>query len=294
MRFRIDALRVDSTVIGGVVNQSFSPGMQVAMAMVDGGISTNFVAVSREAPSMSITTHDIAAALAATGPTNARGAVNMWALRQADSGARDGGTVHTNFRLPTACVYPGALSCSDGEAGASLTLNVMGYGTANFVEEVREGQAAPTASPFNQVLYTLGPVVIGANTLVGVQSTNVDFGVTATPDYGDGRIGPKDVVIESRAPSATIVANTLEIAKVMGVLSTGVYGGPLCTTIAMYFRRRTCSGYSESSDNVLVQGTGIVTATSFEGNPMTAAILFTPRSVDGAAPFTINTAAALP
>jgi hypothetical protein len=298
MRFRIDALRVASTVIGGITSQSFDDGMESVAPLVDGDISPSFASVIRSAPTIQVGTHDIAAALAATGATNTRGQVDVWALEQADGGGRASGNVHTNYRFSTGCVYPGNLSVSDGEAGAILTLSIAGYANADYPYEVRVNQAAPTPPTLNQVLYSLGPVLVNNVPVVGVTSVNIDFGIAAVPDFGDGRIGAKDVIINARTPTVVISANRPNAAVIRNTVSS-VEQGPLCmdtNTVEIFLRRRTCSSYSASSVNVKFTMTaGVLMAQTTDGNPVGVTFMMNPaKTASQATPIAIDTAAALP
>ncbi len=121
-----------------------------------------------------------------------------------DDGGGDGSTIIS--MLANAKLIPQSVRCTKGQA-AEMVLRALFLA----VPTVGTTAKSPTTAT---VIHTLGPTTFNGSALAGIESQELDFGLTIWTDAGQsGSTTPTNVVITANAPVITITTTDLSIVK---------------------------------------------------------------------------------
>jgi len=223
----ISSVKHGTTVVNGIVNSSFSPGLVELLLNGSGKVETGFVGVVGAVPELSFTTTSIETALkpflTSSNPLNgvAIAASNFLFFYEkiANTGTRTAGATHVKATVAAGMIVP-------------VTLTVNHYGAATIGYRViclsADGTTAPIAFAATQALdgsiavadelWTLGSVAINGTTLDGVTSVSMSFGNNVEVTGGDGNPYPEFAAILNRRPSITVATTNLDDFVSWGLL----------------------------------------------------------------------------
>lgn len=295
-------LRVDSTYLGHVGEQSVDNGLEDLTQFASGSAIPNFTGQKLHAPEYQVDTLDIAAALGlmteeALAADLSAVNVDLFFREHKPHGIHEDvtdTTKHQIYRLEdSALLYWESLQARQEDDAARISMRVVPvYNGSNSIIQM-PAEAIPAAAA--QVApWTLGPIGINGTLLTGVTSLQWANNVQVEKRAADGEALPTFVTIRQVRPVITI--ETLDLRTVAGYAAEGV----AITDLQIFLRRRKPSlltyAVGDSQHIKLSAGNGTLKWKRASGGPATATLeihLHQPASGVGTALFAKATAQTL-
>lgn len=236
------ALTLNSTTIGGTTAQSFGLDPQVRGEPTSGALYPSIMTMVGQAPRGSLSTLNIAAALAVVTQFGyaANGAgVKLYAYKHAADGTRAGASAHKSWTIGAGLVVPRRLGVSHG-GDASLDLDIIARSTDGTTHPVVIGESVTMPSVTDAERFTLGPVTIGGVALDSVKSLELDFGLSVLVDAADGYLYPTFISVGQAAPRIVIRGVSPAWCKDSGAIAMLGQAATHVNT-KLYFRKRAAN-----------------------------------------------------
>lgn len=295
------AVKFDTNVLGGVVQQAVNTGSDVRGESADGATFARIMSLVSQTPGAAFTTLSIANALDLCGltgtPISGLGFF-LYGHQHAPGGTRKGAGAHKEFKIPNGIVIPRTLSV-DHLGDARISYEVMAtFDGSNLPVIPSESVTLPT-DPNDNERFTLGKTTIGGFLLQSMRSLEIDFGIDVQGEGGDSDLYPTFVSIRSIRPVLTIRGIDLDWFKTSGAIA--LQGLPATQANTTFFLRRRKDGGTFELDasalHIKFNGAGLVTVTTPQdaatGTPSEATITV-PLNFDGTnAPLVIATDVAI-
>lgn len=238
--FNPAGLRVDSTYLGHVGEQSVDNGLEDLTQWASGNAFPNFTGNKMHAPEYQVDTLDIAAALGLMTESDLAAdlsavAVDLFFREHKAQGIHEGvddTAKHQIYRLEdNSLLYWESLQARQEDDAARIALRVVPiYNGSNAIIQM-PAEAIP-ASAAQVAPWTLGPIWINGAQLSGVKSMAWANNVQVEKQAADGEAVPTYVTIKQVKPVITI--ETLDLRTVAGYAAEGV----AVTDLQIYLRRR--------------------------------------------------------
>ena len=288
------AVAFDSTLVGGITQQSIATGSDVRGEASSGEVYRRIVALYEQKIAPGFTTKAIAQALDACGPNGASiddmaAGFSLYAQKHQQGGGRAGAGTHRKFNFLAGIVAPRSLSCSHrGDAELSYE-SVVGYDGNNDPLVITDSVSVPAISADQR--FTLGDVTIGGVSLAQKVTLSIDFGVDMVGEGADSDIWDTIVSIREIASSITIDGIDIEWLKAANIPLTGKAAVHADTSIQL--RKRAVAGQFDAGSEITFTAAGlIVPDTAFEasGNDAGRVKMTMPCYYDGTNdPITVST-----
>jgi len=298
--YTLYAVDVDSVLIDGITDQSVDPGTGNLILGADGKPYPTYAVGANVAPTIAFSTTAVATALAKVGTAGlalaAADAVTCYFQMLANGGLRAGASLHLKVLVSDGIIIPMTLAAA-GDAPASIDYQVVAtYDGTNAPLIVTPNQSLAGAPTVGE-LFFLGPVKINGTQVTGVQSIEVDFGISLVVRGSDGLLYPSFVAIAAIAPTIRITTTDVEALSTFGIDGTG----QSATASEVYFRAGVDGGTraanatsvhlkiatTASKGRISVQGVG--------GGEAAAVIIIQPTSSDGDThPLTVTASTTIP
>lgn len=237
------ALTLNSTTIGGTTAQTVGLEPQVRGEPSGGAVFTSIMSMIGQAPRATLSTLNIAAALAVVTQTGyaATGAgVKLYAYKHAADGTRAGASSHKSWTIAKGLVVPRRLSVQQG-GEAALDLEIVARSDDGTTHPVAIGESVSVPAFTDVERFTLGPVTIGGVALDSVKSIEVDFGLSLNVDTADGYLYPMFISVGRATPRITIRGVSPQWCKDSGAIAMLGQAATHANT-KLYFRKRAANG----------------------------------------------------
>lgn len=271
-------LRIDSTYLGHVGEQSVDNGLEDLTIFPSGDAMPNFVGNKMHAPEYQVDTQDLAAALAlltdnslALDATSVN--VDLFFREAKAQGLNESVSdtdKHQIYRLEDdALIYWESLQWSQDDDAARLSLRCIPISNGTNAIIAMPAEALPSAS--SQVApWTGGPVWINGAQIDSVRSVQWANNVQVDKLAADGESGPTFIAIKQVRPVITIETHDL---RTIAALSAE---GDCVTDLVLYLRRRRpCKlnyGDTDAQHIKITAGTGALKWKRSSGNPASASV----------------------
>lgn len=219
--FNVFAVQKAAAVIGGITRSSLPLNNTVGADITSGEIYPRIVFIRGQAPTLEFTTKSLATAWAAfplLGTSFATSAFSMWAHKRLDGGARTASADNEKFTINGGILVPTTLSVT-GQEDAELSYR----GTITFktpTAAIVRTQAATPAGVTDADRYALGLLTIAGTAITGLESFNLDFGITVQAEARDGDIQPTAVSIATIKPILTWTGIDATLFDTIGIFGT--------------------------------------------------------------------------
>lgn len=303
---KLYAVRHNTTLIEGIVNQQVTPEVEHFLGRSDGQIDLGHVSVRGVRPALTFTTQDIAVALGLIGmgglavSAAADAGLKMFFRQAAEGGGNATGNTALKLEMLKGLIVPLTL---DVEQGGEASLNVMaaaswdGTNDPLTVTDTTALQGTPSAG--QGARFTLGPMKINGTAVAGVKRMRVNFGLDLFRESSDGELYPTWVGIRARTLelSFQVLARSLVTTGIGGVIQGA-------TASVAYLRKKSLGGglvANATAEHIaftmLANSGRIITrdmGAQGEDGALTE-VVWQPYSADGGvtAPMTVNTASAI-
>lgn len=231
-----------SLTLAQVQSVAVSPGAQVRPYRVSGGIDPSVHHVGPIDPRATISSMDVASAMAISniltaGIYVASGTVLVPFQKRAAGGTYAGSTAHETLSATDALIVPRGIECQqDGDAMVSL--ECFFRSTDGVTNPVTQNENATLSAETFDSVYSLGPASINGSTVGEVLSLSVDPGITVKQDRSNGGQYPDALYIQERNPTITITFR--DYADQAANYS---FGATVGTAMVAYLRKRSGTGY---------------------------------------------------
>ena len=282
----ISSVKHGSTVINGIMNAGFSPGLIELALNGSGKVDVGFVAALGAAPELAFSTTAISTALATflTGANPLNGiAITgsnflFYYEKITNRGTRTAGSNHVKATVAEGMVIP-------------ISIDASHYGVASAAYRViccsADGTTAPIAFAASQALdggianasemFTLGPVAINGTTLDGVSSVSINFGNNAEVTGGDGNPYPEFCAITTRRPSISISTNNLDDFVSWGLIGAAQGASDSVITLAAVTNDGTLTGSGDKTFTIDAGRIAYRDIAGSDGSAIGGSIVITPR-----------------
>lgn len=217
---------VQGTTINQITDINWSPGVQAIVHGASGSVENLFAAAGVVIPSVSFTTTDIAAALAAVTEdggalTTVGGGLVAWYVTRTEGGSRE--TTGTKITFADGTIAPTVLSAD--QSGATLGYAAIARSTDGAISPIAYGTGTcpVVADPAN--FYVIGDCTINGAALTNVIDASVNFGIGLDARAGNGEIYPTFTGIVSRLPSMVIHTTLLTYVATVGAGAGNIPAG---------------------------------------------------------------------
>lgn len=228
-------LEATALVISQVEGQAANLGIAPLTLASSGEVFPRISSVMAQAPRFNLTTQQVAGVLGkitSKGLVLATGFEVYNQLVSLATGLRTSGSAHQKLAIATGIVVPRRLSCSHGQV-ARLTLEVIGINAAGTTNPVVITESSALPSVVTPVLHTLGPVKVNGAEVLGIQSVEIDFGISVAVHAGSGAVYPQACFVTEIKPRIAITADD---AAVLATL-TAAGLAQTATDSLIYFRK---------------------------------------------------------
>ena len=214
--FTLYAVDVDDVLIDQVKSMGVSTELNEILEGGDGSHFNKFAAVGEQRDLMSFSTTALKAALdkvPLSGLKITAGAVVTAFFQAFAEGSTRGGTSkHVKMIVNEGIAVPRTLTV-DNNGVATLSYDVVcTYDGTNVPILVTKEQSL-AGDPTVDQLHTVGPVKINGTTIEGIQSINIDFGISLIILGGDGEGHVTYVAVQKIQPTITFVTLDLEVLE---------------------------------------------------------------------------------
>lgn len=231
-----------SLTLAQVQSVQFGENAQVQAYRTSGGISPSAHHVTTFEPKATITSQDVASAMAIanilTAGIHVSSGTILIPLQKRAAGATYAGSLsHNTISATNGLVVPRSIECQqDGDATVSLEafLRSTDGVTSPFTQNEDQSLSGET---FDSV-YSLGPASINGNAIGEVLSLSVDPGITVKVDRSNGGQYPSQLYIQMLDPTITITFR--DYADQAANFAAGATVG---TALVAYLRKRSGAGY---------------------------------------------------
>jgi hypothetical protein len=190
-------------------------------------------------PTVTLRTHDLAAALTAVSITNGLAVTSALIQYQ----GRDDGATFTSGSTHT------VLSCTKGwlaitgitasqDSPAEITLGFWPLFDGTNIPFVSDGTAALTSTPAFGSMFSLGPIYANSVEIPGIQSVTVNPGINYQVNRESGDVYARTGSIHSRSPSISFSTFKASLSETSGILFNAALPG----TFAAYFWKMVHGG----------------------------------------------------
>lgn len=303
----IYAVKIGSTVIGGVSKRGIRTGSEVRQQATSGEVYARFQALYAQNPMADFETLQIATALGACALTgvalSSAAPFVAYAQKNAEGGTRTSGSAHRKWTINEGIVIPRRLTV-EHQGDAKLDYEVLAtYDGSNEPVVPAESQALPSVTDAER--FTIGAVTLAladdggstTYTLPEIKRLEIDFGVAAEQVGADSDIWPTSCRIVEIQPSIRLTGIDSEWWKSNVVPLTGRNIQNSGTKI--YLRKRAAGGTftaDATAEHIKFAAAGMAVIEGFDagGNALDEVSLYFPLKFDGTNnPITINTASAI-
>lgn len=203
--FTIYAATIDGTLIDEVSSCNFAANVENILQSADGGVDPTFSAVKMAAPRITFNSMAIKTALDAIGISGANisSSAVFFFQKLSQGGTRESGSDHLKLTATAGMVVPKTISAGH-DTPAEISYEAILLSDSGAEPVAIAASQALTGSPTVDEMFMAGPVTINGTTLSGVQSIDIDFGITDQTLGGDGEAYPTFASIMSRQPRITI------------------------------------------------------------------------------------------
>jgi len=206
---KLDADDLTSSVmLGGVTEQNVPTGSEVKGQAADGEAMVRHLSLMSQKPTASFTTLEIARALTAIPSlglsvvSESQTGITLYQQKIERNGKPAAGSVHRAYTFGDGLLLPGALSIPH-QAEASLTCRLQAI-TDGVNDPLVLDSAASLPGLSASERFTLGPCIIGGKELSGMQSVEIEFGLTANGRSGDGETWDTQIAVNEVRPKIRI------------------------------------------------------------------------------------------
>lgn len=286
----------------GIQNVRIDKGNQHSVVGGDGSAYSTFVSLMRQVNALTFDTTMIATALGIAGMSGLKidaattpFGFNTYWQAYADGAIRGGNGTNIKNNIKKGLLIPTSISVSHGgNAVLSYALAIIWDGTNNPVITTLS-QNLPAVAQVTE-LFTLGPVNINGTNLEGIQSIQINFGMSPLRVGGDGAIWDSFAAIEAVEPSAIITTTDMNVENTLSLIGT-VQGA---TASQFFLRKKTAGAASvanateEHIEFTMEKGTLIVNdeSAAHRANGLST-VLFQPTWDGSNDPFAIDITAAI-
>lgn len=298
----IYAVSLDGTIIGCISRQSLLLGPDVRGEGTSGGLYADRVDLFAQQPRATFASYGLKTALDAIGVSGAAiggAGFIMYGQKYADGGGREGAGNHRSYTMADGIIVPRRLTCDHGAAAVIEYEALATWDGSNEPVVPASSQNLP-ADATSELRWSLGDLKIGNVTLSYVQSLEIDFGIDARVEGGDGDIWPTHVSIVNIMPTITIRGIDPDWFNDSGAIDLD---GLACThaNTILYLRKRSTDGNgyvaNVTAEHIKITAAGLaVIGTAIEGASADRARtdLMVRCKYDGTnTPVLINTASAI-
>lgn len=248
------------TMLGGIMRQSFSPGIGLAGESQSDELYARVRAIAGAAPSVGFTTTSIEEVFddigisAVSGLNLASSNLKLYHQKRAASGTRAGSTSHRQFTFATGLLVPGSLNVSH-QGNATIDLVAALVSSDGSASPVTIGEGVTLPASVAGMMFTMGPVTVAGVTFDQCRSFSIDFGLRMQAESADSNVYPTHVSIASVAPSLTFRGVKSEWFKASGGVDLGGLA-PTHANTTIYLRKRASGGtYVDDGDSEHVKFT---------------------------------------
>jgi hypothetical protein len=240
------AVKVDSTVIGGVTEQSGELNSEIMNEPADGLPWATWIAMNAQNPMKRFTTKSVAPALTTLAPpvvniADLTAGFTMYLQKLAEGGLRTSGSNHRSFTMVSGIIVPRRLTC-DAQGDAELQFSVIPtWNQSDAILSVADSVALPTLANAS-VRFALGGITIAGVTVDSVVNLDLDFGITEKVLKGDGHPLPLWAGVERYQPKLTLRTFDATLAASGSIPTIGGKAATHANTI-IYLRKRTATGF---------------------------------------------------
>jgi hypothetical protein len=192
----IDSVGDTAVVLGGITQLDIKTGTRVERQATSGNPHVYNANVVEQKPVATFTTLDLALALATAGQEGKAissdvtdPGLNLYARKRAEGGTRTTGSTHRQYNIKEGILVPRTISIQH-RGNATLSYEALAtFDGTNDPVVITDSSAIPTvAAGSDAVRFTLGAVSLESVTIAGIQSMELDFGVTAETFGGDSDV----------------------------------------------------------------------------------------------------------
>ncbi len=242
------AVKVDvgnEVVIGGITSQTVTLGSEHRANPISGTPYPEHMALALQNPTATADTTEIAKALdkltvsglEVTSDDPDVGVV-FYAVKHDPGGTRATTSINSSYTFGDGLLVPRTITAAH-QQDASLSFEML---------PISDGTNAPIADSIvaalptigTQERFTLGPVTLGSKVLTGIQSVDIDFGITATPRGSDSDMWNTHISSDMVVPTITIRGVNLEWFGSATIPLAGLVGTTANTSI--YLRKYSDGG----------------------------------------------------
>ncbi len=156
-------------------------------------------------------------------------------LQQYDQGAaRKGATSHVKLSMATAMLLPRTISASHAGGAGAMSVALI-CGSSNGIVApitITSGESLPAVAAATES-WSLGPASVNGVALTGLQSTEIDFGLSEILIGGDGEVYPTFYALDEASPRIGFGSLNLSYLATLGVGGVAVDA----SDVIAYFRK---------------------------------------------------------
>lgn len=218
-RFTLYAVKLGTTVLAGTSRQTYQANGETLVPVTDGGPDPTVAALTKLAPAVEFTTHDLEGALNVLGLlgkdiADLTGGVVLYFRKAGRIGAASG-SVHTTYTATAGVVVPTRLSAPHEGQAASLTFRVQAVSsdgtTAPWTKATSAALGAVSAAL--DKIFRAGKVGLNGGALLdGIKGIEIDFGQKVEVDSDSGYAYPTAAYTSERKAKATISHTNVALA----------------------------------------------------------------------------------
>jgi len=289
--YTIYAVNLGGDLISGCSDQAFDMGLVESIVKGDGSPYPTHIAPMEQRPSITFSTTELAALLTKIGVLGwtIDSPVILYCQKLSDTG-RSAGSDHVVLTVNAGVVIPVQITASQGQGGeARMSARIVPTWDGTNIPII-PSTGALAGTPAVGSVYTVGPVKINGSWPGGVQSINVNFGITDQSMMADGegwarnnfRIGMDPIIM-------------IDTTEATSLYTLGMAGTAAASTTAVFFTRIKGSDQSmryaaNESQHVSIAAQGRVSVRTIGQDPVSTSIQITARKVSGTAVLVASTA----
>lgn len=252
----------DAVLIGGITQMDADIGTEITSEEVAGSPYALNTTIKSVKPKFSFSTRDITKSIATCGLVglNILGTTNpgveMFSAQMLNGVIRSGST-HRKVRMSTGRLVIRKISVSHQE-DAQADLEAVSLWDGTNLPFVPTGSLALPGTPADPGRFTLASVSVGGVAIPGVQSLDIDFGITLDMFGGDSNVFDTDMLLSKIQPIITLKTMHTDLFAVSGgVPLLGLTGTQANTIIKL---RKRLTGASPFVANATAEHISITTA----------------------------------
>lgn len=249
MPYKGTVLSIAGTLLGGVMRQAVSTGLNVNADAVAGSLYPLQANIVDAKAKLTFTTCNVKKALALVGANGlaiSATPIIIYELLYTDQGTLASGTVHRKLTINAGRLVPRNLSCShQGNASLDLEMIAISDGVAVGLAGATtapvlytESIAAPTLTQadIDDERYTLGPCTIGGIDIGCLQDLAIDFGLQV--DATGCNSNPYPTQLEQKTIGPMVTGTTRDVQKFAAAVIPFAGAAATQANTTIYLRRR--------------------------------------------------------